>query len=100
MAERSEMASDSSSRDRDDDMSSDDAEASASVAKNACDDGTCTSCGAGHCPIGWYCDESAKGGPACGWLPECTKKPSCACLKRILGGSCEERGAGLYVTSD
>src|SRR5262245_31432126 len=39
------------------------------VAKRAaCDDGTCTQCGDAQCPIGWYCDESAKGGPACGWL--------------------------------
>src|SRR4051812_13302944 len=26
-----------------------------------CDDGTCTPCGKGVCPTGWYCDESAAG---------------------------------------
>ena len=50
-----------------------------------------------QCPTGWYCDENAKGGPACGWLPECAKKPTCACVKRVFSGSCEERNGGLYV---
>jgi hypothetical protein len=70
----------------------------ASPAKRApCDDGTCTPCGDALCPTGWYCNESAKGGAACGWLPECAKKPTCACLKRVFPGACEERNGGLYV---
>lgn len=70
----------------------------APVAKRpACDDGTCTLCGEAQCPTGWYCDESAKGGPACGWLPECAKKPTCSCVKKAFPGGCEERNGGLYV---
>src|SRR5262249_47501812 len=65
--------------------------------KAACDDRTCTPCGDAQCPTGWYCDEGAKGGPSCGWLPECAKKPTCACVKRVFSGSCEERNGGLYV---
>jgi hypothetical protein len=64
----------------------------------ACDDGTCAPCGNALCPSGWYCHESAKGGPSCGWLPECAKKPTCACVKRVFSGSCEERSGGLYVS--
>ena len=65
-----------------------------------CDDGTCSTCGSGMCPTGWYCDESAKGGAACGWLPQCTEKSSCGCLTKVLGSgcSCAERGNGLHVT--
>lgn len=65
----------------------------------SCDDGTCSPCGEGICPSGWYCDEGAKGGPACGWLPECAQKPSCACLTRVLSGcSCEEKQGGLHLS--
>ena len=65
-----------------------------------CDDGTCSPCGAGVCPNGWYCDESASGGPACGWLPQCARKSSCACLSGKLGAGCKcsEQGGGLHVT--
>ena len=65
-----------------------------------CDDGTCSTCGAGMCPTGWYCDESAKGGAACGWLPQCAEKSSCGCLTKVLGSgcSCAEQGNGLRVT--
>jgi hypothetical protein len=65
-----------------------------------CDDGTCSPCGAGFCPIGWYCDESARGGPACGWLPRCAQKSSCGCLTGELGAGCKcsEQGVGLHVT--
>jgi hypothetical protein len=65
----------------------------------SCDDGTCAPCGDGICPAGWYCDEGAKGGPACGWLPECAQKPSCACLTRAIAGcSCEEKQGGLHLS--
>jgi hypothetical protein len=72
-------------------------EAAAPARKAACDDGTCTPCGDAQCPLGWYCDESAKGGPSCGWLPECAKKPTCACVKKVYSGSCEERAGGVFV---
>lgn len=66
----------------------------------SCDDGTCSPCGDGICPSGWYCDENAGGGPACSWLKECAGEPSCACVTRVLGAGCkcrEERG-GLKVS--
>jgi len=65
-----------------------------------CDDGTCSPCGGGVCPSGWYCDESASGGPACGWLPRCAPKASCACLSGKLGAGCKcsEQDGGLHVT--
>jgi len=65
-----------------------------------CDDGTCSPCGAGFCPSGWYCDESASGGPACGWLPKCAQKSSCGCLTGKLGAGCKcsEQNGGLHVT--
>ena len=88
------------SRDSDDDepssAASSDDDAAPVAKKPACDDGTCTLCGDAQCPTGWYCDESAKGGPACGWLPECAKKPTCACVKRVFS-DCEEKNGGLYV---
>ena len=65
-----------------------------------CEDKTCSPCGAGVCPNGWYCDESASGGPACGWLPRCAQKSSCGCLAGKLGAGCKcsEQGGGLHVT--
>jgi len=81
----------------DDAPSAEGADAEPVAKRAACDDGTCTLCGDSQCPTGWYCDEGAKGGPACGWLPECAKKPTCACVKRAFPGSCEERSGGLYV---
>jgi len=89
----------SKSEERDEESSgaSEDGETTPVAKRPACDDGTCTVCGDSQCPAGWYCDESAKGGPACGWLPECAKKPTCACLKRVFSGGCEERSGGLFV---
>jgi hypothetical protein len=65
-----------------------------------CDDGTCSLCGSGICPSGWYCDEGASGGPACSWLTECADKPSCGCITRVLGPACKcrEEGGGLKVS--
>jgi hypothetical protein len=88
-------ASSGSNDDESSSSASDDNEAPVAK-KPACDDGTCTLCGEAQCPTGWYCDESAKGGPACGWLPECAKKPTCACVKRVFS-DCEEKSGGLYV---
>jgi hypothetical protein len=65
----------------------------------ACDDGTCSPCGDALCPLGWYCDETAPGGPACGWLPECAQKPGCACVKRALAGcSCDEKSGAAHLS--
>ena len=65
-----------------------------------CDDGTCSLCGNGICPAGWYCDENASGGAACSWLTECADKPSCSCITRVLGSSCKcrEEAGGLKVS--
>ena len=64
-----------------------------------CEDGTCFACGEGLCPTGFYCDESAVGGPACGWLPECARETSCSCVEGVLGTdcSCDERDDGVYI---
>jgi hypothetical protein len=98
-AEHGDTREQQSRNERDDEPSSADSDADEpTIAKKpACDDGTCTLCGDAQCPTGWYCDESAKGGPACGWLPECAKKPTCACVKHAFSGGCEERNGGLYV---
>ncbi|HEV8244180.1 MAG TPA: hypothetical protein VGP93_00290 [Polyangiaceae bacterium] len=67
--------------------------------RDPCEDGTCSSCGSGICPSGWYCDESAKGGPACGWLPDCASKLSCGCVSRVFSScSCQEKSGGVHVT--
>lgn len=64
-----------------------------------CKDGTCAACGDALCPAGWYCDETAPSGPACGWLPECASKTSCACLKKALKDcDCEEASGGAHLT--
>jgi len=77
---------------------SDEASASPAPPRATCDDGTCSPCGNALCPTGWYCDETAPGGPSCGWLPECAQKSGCACLKKGLGCSCEEKNGGTYVS--
>lgn len=65
-----------------------------------CGNGTCQRCGSGICPEGSYCDESASGGPACSWIPECVDTIGCDCLLRVLGSHCEcdERDGGAYVS--
>lgn len=100
-AEHAEAASDESSEEAAGDSTPADAEeaAGSEAPAPACSDGTCTPCGEGLCPNGWYCDESAKDGAACSWLPECAKKPGCACVERALPGcSCEERDGGQHVS--
>jgi hypothetical protein len=73
-------------------------DAPAVAEKPSCDDGTCTPCGDALCPSGWYCDESAPGGAACGWLPECASKASCSCVKRVFSEcSCEDRAGSAHV---
>ena len=65
-----------------------------------CDDGSCSLCGGGICPSGWYCDENASGGAACSWLTECADKPTCGCITRVLGSACKcrEEAGGLKVS--
>ncbi len=64
-----------------------------------CRDETCFVCGGAMCLKGFYCDQSLVAGPACSWLPECAKEPSCSCLKSAFGSecSCEERDNGVYL---
>lgn len=96
-ADGADSSSSSASRDEDAESAgpeSDEASADEAPApKASCEDGTCAPCGDALCPSGWYCDESAPGGAACGWLPECAKKPGCACVKKVFAGcSCEDGG--------
>ncbi|HWZ91054.1 MAG TPA: hypothetical protein VNW92_19470 [Polyangiaceae bacterium] len=76
------------------------AEEDSAPPRSACADGTCSPCGTGMCPTGWYCDESASGGPACSWLPQCAQKSSCSCVASALGSACKcvEQDGGLHVT--
>ncbi|RYZ05522.1 MAG: hypothetical protein EOO73_19935 [Myxococcales bacterium] len=84
------------------DEASEAAEASSKPAGPSCDDGTCSQCGSGICPAGWYCDEKASGGAACSWLAECAEKATCGCVTRVLGSACKcrEEGGGLKVACD
>jgi hypothetical protein len=78
-----------------------DGEANASPApmRASCDDGACSVCGEAMCPTGWYCDEGAKGGPACGWLPECAQKSGCSCLKQAFAGcTCNELDGAAHLS--
>lgn len=77
---------------------SDDSTEPSAPPRATCDDGTCAPCGDALCPTGWYCDQTAPSGPSCGWLPECAPKSSCACIKKALGCSCEEKNGGLYLS--
>lgn len=99
-AEHGEAENGAASEDSGDEAPADeDEDAPSAPPAAACSDGTCTPCGDGLCPNGWYCDESAKGGPACSWLPECAKKPGCACVEHALSScSCEERDGGQHVS--
>jgi hypothetical protein len=65
-----------------------------------CADGTCARCGDGICTRGMYCNESAGGGPACNWAPECPESPTCSCFERSFGSSveCEDRDGTAHVT--
>jgi hypothetical protein len=96
-ADHSEPAESSSSKDGDHDSGADEpSDAAESAPADPCADGTCFSCGKSLCLSGWYCDESAKGGAACSWQPECAKSPSCRCLTKVLGEGCsckDEAGA-------
>jgi hypothetical protein len=64
----------------------------------SCADGSCFSCGSGVCPSGFYCDESAQGGPGCGWLPTCAPKATCGCIEKVLPDcSCTETDGAPHV---
>jgi hypothetical protein len=68
------------------------------AAPPACADEGCFPCGAGFCPVGFYCDEGASGGPACSWVQDCARKAGCDCVGRALRGSrCESEGGGAHV---
>jgi hypothetical protein len=103
-AKASAESGDGSSRAGDDEegeQASGSASASEKSTGPSCDDGTCSKCGSGICPAGWYCDEKASGGGACSWLTECAEKPTCACITRVLGSTCKCReDNGLKVACD
>jgi hypothetical protein len=105
-ADSSDAASESGERGKHDsdeeEPSSGDAATSQKSQGPSCDDGTCSKCGNGICPTGWYCDEKASGGGACSWLTECAEKPTCGCVTRVLGASCKcrEESGGLKVACD
>lgn len=65
-----------------------------------CEDGSCVHCGEGMCPNGFYCDESAEGGAACSWLPECASTPTCQCVTQAIGKkcSCTERSDVAFLS--
>jgi hypothetical protein len=67
-----------------------------------CSDQTCFPCGESMCPVGFYCDEKANGGPACGWLPECAETASCSCVTGVLGSSCscDDANGGPHVACE
>jgi hypothetical protein len=67
--------------------------------ESVCADETCTPCGEGFCPSGFYCDESREPA-ACSWLPACVEDASCECVKRTLGAGCEceSRSGGSFVS--
>ncbi len=100
-SDSSEHASKSDSGDNEESSSASSAPSEKSKGPN-CDDGTCSKCGSGICPAGWYCDEKVSGGGACSWLAECAEKPSCGCVTRVLGASCKcrEEDGGLKVACD
>lgn len=103
-ADASDAASDTAKTDSDEtEESSSSSSAASEKAKGpSCDDGTCSKCGSGICPAGWYCDEKASGGGACSWLAECAEKPTCGCVTRVFGASCKcrEEGGGLKVACE
>lgn len=82
--------------------SSDDASGDPGPTGPDCSDQTCFRCGEGMCPVGFYCDETASGGPACSWLPECAETASCDCVTGVLGSSCncDEASGGPHVTCE
>jgi len=100
-ADHSQRSADSASTGTEEEESSAHAPAAEKSKGPSCDDGTCSLCGGGICPSGWYCDEKAGGG-ACSWLAECAEKPSCGCVTRVLGASCKcrEESGGLKVACD
>lgn len=97
-------ASNASERSSDSDAASDSEPEETSTAESkpsgpSCDDGTCSLCGNGICPAGWYCDESAPGGAACAWLKECAEKATCGCVTKVLGSACKCRDdSGVKVS--
>ena len=101
-ADHPQRSSDRASKDTDEEQSSASAPGPEKSKGPSCDDGTCSLCGSGICPAGWYCDEKASGGGACSWLTECAEKPTCGCVTRVLGASCKcrEENGGLKVACD
>jgi hypothetical protein len=66
----------------------------------SCDGTSCITCGEGLCPLGFYCEVSAKGRPpACATVAACGATPSCACLEKSAPGcSCQVREGAPFLT--
>lgn len=65
--------------------------------KAPCADGTCTECGDGICPSGYFCVDT-KGHKGCAWIASCVDKPTCACLAReVKSCSCKDEGGVARV---
>ncbi len=66
--------------------------------RSPCADGSCTECGDGVCPSGYFCVDS-KGHKGCAWLAGCVDKPGCACVSKALPAcACKEDGAAARVS--
>jgi hypothetical protein len=65
-----------------------------------CDGSSCITCGEGLCPLGFYCEVSAKGRPAaCATVAACGDTPTCACLEKSAPGcSCQLREGAPFLT--
>jgi hypothetical protein len=98
-SEAGDEPEEASDTDADDSDASDAADAAPAAPADPCADGSCFACGTGFCPAGFYCDESAQGGPGCGWLPACAPKMGCGCLDGVMSGcTCSESGGAPHLT--
>lgn len=70
----------------------------APVKRSPCADGTCTECGEGICPSGYFCVDT-KGHKGCAWIAPCVDKPQCACVSReVKSCTCKDEGGVAKVT--
>lgn len=66
--------------------------------RSPCADGSCTECGEGICPAGYFCVDN-KGHKGCAWLAGCVDKPACGCVSRALPScSCKDDGGVAKVS--
>lgn len=66
--------------------------------RSPCADGSCTECGEGVCPSGYFCVDN-KGKKGCAWLAGCVDKPACGCVSKALPAcSCKDDAGVARVT--